>query len=220
MRLCGSELNLDRAAPSPHAQYNDVRVNRLVRRRGAPPVDTCARPPSDGTARPPRGGAPRPQSAALMHVLDQPLPGVLRERVMDPIGCSDTWAWHGYSTSWEKLACGVWAQGVSGGGHWGGGLHISSRDHARFGLLLARGGVWGGDRLIPEGWIARATAPCEQNELYGFMWWLYPGSAAFAARGAGGNFIYIDPERDLVVVARWCADRDGLVARVLAALAS
>lgn len=93
-------------------------------------------------------------SLALMRVLDQPVPAILREKIMLPIGSSSRWDWHGYSTSWEKLKpSGVWAKGVSGGGHWGGGLHISARDHARFGLLLARGGKWNDKQLIPEGWI-------------------------------------------------------------------
>jgi CubicO group peptidase (beta-lactamase class C family) len=37
---------------------------------------------------------------------------------------------------------------VPGGGHWGGGLFISARDHARLGLLIAQGGVWAGKELL------------------------------------------------------------------------
>ena len=149
-----------------------------------------------------------------MRKLGGPLPGLLRERVMDPIGASNSWSWNGYSTSWEKLSNGVWAQGVSGGGHWGGGLFISSRDHARFGLLMSRDGIWENKRLIPNGWISYATTPCKLHHQYGFMWWLntegergkmFPSapSTSFFAKGAGGNVIWIDPVLDLVVVVRW-----------------
>ena len=39
-------------------------------------------------------------------------------------------------------------QSVSGGAHWGGGLFISSLDHARVGLMMARSGLWGERQLL------------------------------------------------------------------------
>ena len=59
-------------------------------------------------------------SLALLRVFKRPLPEVLREHVMDPIGASPTWRWHGYENSWVLLD-GQRMQSVSGGGHWGGG---------------------------------------------------------------------------------------------------
>jgi len=56
---------------------------------------------------------------AALHVWRRPLPQVLRELVMDPIGTSNTWRWHGYDNSWVLLD-GQRMQSVSGGGHWGG----------------------------------------------------------------------------------------------------
>ena len=67
---------------------------------------------------------------ALLHVWRKPLPQVLKELVMDPLGASPTWRWHGYDNSWVTID-GAQMQSVSGGGHWGGGMFISSRDHAR-----------------------------------------------------------------------------------------
>ena len=70
----------------------------------------------------------------------------------------------------------------------------------------------------------RATRECEHNHGYGFMWWLPKSTTAaapptsFMARGAGGNYIYIDPASDVVIVARWCSDRDGLIDKVLDAI--
>ena len=68
-------------------------------------------------------------SLALMLAFGRPLPEVLKERIMDPIGASKTWEWHGYDNSWLDIN-GKRVQSVSGGAHWGGGLWISSLDHA------------------------------------------------------------------------------------------
>jgi CubicO group peptidase (beta-lactamase class C family) len=73
---------------------------------------------------------------ALLQRFRRPLPEVLRERIMDPIGASQSWEWQGYSTSWTEID-GERIQSVPGGGHWGGGLFIGARDHARFGLLIS-----------------------------------------------------------------------------------
>ncbi|MDX1647153.1 MAG: serine hydrolase [Longimicrobiales bacterium] len=152
---------------------------------------------------------------ALLLVFERPLPEVLADRIMDPIGASDDWRWHGYETSWT-LIDGERMQSVSGGGHWGGGLVIDSRDHARFGLLALRRGRWGEEQLVSEAWFERATTPSEIHPVYGYMWWLNTGrqqlpaapEKAFYANGAGGtNVIYVDPEHDLVTVTRWV---DGL----------
>ena len=164
---------------------------------------------------------------ALLQVWRQPLPEVLKQHVMDPIGASETWEWHGYSTSWATID-GRRMQSVSGGGHFGGGVWISSRDHARFGLLFSRRGRWGDQQLISERWIDEATTPSEVEPTYGYMWWLNPGRTLFpslpgnsyAARGAGSNTIWISPDHDLVVVSRW-VERDAIdrcMAKVLDAI--
>ena len=85
-----------------------------------------------------------------LNVWREPLPQVLREYVMDPIGASNTWRWHGYRNSWVDID-GQMMQSVSGGGHWGGGMHISARDMARFGYLFLNDGVWNGERIISRG---------------------------------------------------------------------
>jgi len=82
---------------------------------------------------------------SLLQVWRKPLPMVLKEEIMDPIGASTTWRWHGYSTSWVNVD-GTRVQSVSGGGHSGGGLFINTYDHARFGLLFQRNGQWKGTK--------------------------------------------------------------------------
>ncbi len=162
---------------------------------------------------------------SLLHVWREPLPVVLRERVMDPIGASPTWRWHGYENSWITLD-GQRMQSVSGGGHWGGGLFISTRDHARFGYLFLRNGNWKGKQLISRKWIARLRVPAKAKRDYGYMWWLNTDrqripqapSSAFWAAGFGGNYIYIDQENDLLVVLRWTPDLAGVIGKVVDAI--
>ena len=166
-------------------------------------------------------------SYALMRAMRRPLPDVLRSRIMDRIGASDSWQWHGYHNSWVDLD-GDRMQSVSGGAHWGGGLMISTSDHARVGLLMARVGRWGERALLPAGWIRACTTPCPLNPSYGFLWWLngdrkqFPSapSTSFFAIGVGRNVIWIDPGLDLVAVVRWIERDafDGFAARVMAAL--
>lgn len=162
---------------------------------------------------------------ALMQVLREPLPQVLRRRIMDPIGASAGWRWHGYDNSWVEVD-GLRMQSVSGGGHFGGGMFIGTLDHARFGLLMLRDGVWGDRRLLSSQWIAQATRPSPVKPDYGYLWWLNTGreaipaapESAFWAAGFGGNYVYVDREHDLVVVLRWTPDLEGVVTRTLAAL--
>ncbi len=154
-------------------------------------------------------------SLAIMRVWGEALPTVLKREIMDPIGATPTWEWHGYRTSWVDLK-GQRVQSVSGGGHWGGGVWASTRDHARFGLLHLRRGKWNDKQLLSEKWIDMATTPTDIRPVYGYMWWLNneKGTTAagatpksFFARGAGGNTIWVCPELDLVVVTRWLDTR-------------
>jgi len=163
----------------------------------------------------------------LLQRFGRPLPDVLRERVMDPIGASRTWEWHGYSTSWTEVG-GRRVQSVAGGGHWGGGMVIAARDHARLGLLMARGGRWGERQVLPESWVRETFSPSPTNPGYGCLWWLNAGavrrpaaspSSVFAV-GAGNHLIWIDPDHDLVTVLRWIdgAAVGGFMARLMAAM--
>ena len=79
---------------------------------------------------------------------------VLKENIMDPIDASPTWRWFGYDNS-MVIVDGINVQSVSGGGHFGGGIFINSEDHARFGLLFLRDGIWGGERLLSSEWIEK-----------------------------------------------------------------
>jgi CubicO group peptidase (beta-lactamase class C family) len=164
---------------------------------------------------------------AALNVWRRPLPEVLRELVMDPIGASPTWRWYGYDNSWIVLD-GRMVQSVSGGGHWGGGMFISAYDQARFGLLTMRGGKWGAQQIIPESWIKLSRTPTVVQPGYGFMnyylntdkkAWPNAPATVFTHIGNGTNAVICDPEDDIVIVARWIESNalDGLIQRVMAA---
>ena len=166
---------------------------------------------------------------AALHVWRRPLPQVLREEIMDPIGASTTWRWHGYENSWV-LIDGQQIQSVSGGGHFGGGMFISAFDLARFGYLFLREGRWDDRQIVSKEWIALARTPGPANNTYGFAnWSLNTGrkplpstpASSVTFRGNGPNIVYIDWENDLVVVVRWIKDDktlDNFLGQVIGAL--
>jgi CubicO group peptidase (beta-lactamase class C family) len=158
---------------------------------------------------------------ASLTVWRRPLPQVLRDYVMDPIGASNRWRWYGYDNSWVVLD-GQLVQSVTGGGHWGGGMWISALDMARFGYLTLNRGKWDGKQILSEEWIRMATTP-GVNANYGFCnFFLNTGrkplpdapETAFYHLGNGNNIIYVDPVNDLVVVARWINNTRSLDAMV------
>lgn len=154
-------------------------------------------------------------SLALTYLWKRPLPDVLRETVMDPIGASNTWHWEGYDNSWVTID-GKRIHAVPGGGHWGGGMFISARDLARLGLLGLHNGAWGKTRVLSEKWITMAKTPTGPNPGYGYMNWFLntDRKLAPAARedsvmflGNGTNVVFIDYQHDIVAVVRWIDDK-------------
>ena len=165
---------------------------------------------------------------AATTVWHKPLPEVLREHVMNPIGASNSWLWTGYKNAWIVLD-GKIMQSVSGGGHFGGGIFMNAYDLGRFGLLTLRKGNWNGKQIITEDWIQKSTSPTTANEQYGFMNYflntnkkLYPSApaTAYAHIGNGTNMIYIDNEHDIVAVVRWIENDaiDGFLKKLLSAI--
>ncbi|MPY57949.1 serine hydrolase domain-containing protein [Streptomyces spongiae] len=164
---------------------------------------------------------------ALTVLFGRSLPEVLRERVMDRIGASKSWSWHGYATSYADVG-GSRVPVVSGGAHWGGGLWISALDLARIGHLCLRGGRWGGERVVSARWIEEMWTPCRVKPNYGLSWWLNddrtvwptaPATGRCARGNGGGHLLWVDPARDLVVASRWGAEGETLLSGVSAAVA-
>lgn len=174
--------------PGTYWEYNDVRINQLA--------------------------------LALLHVFGQPLPEVFREAILEPIGAAGEFRWIGYDQAWVDLPArdgrpARRVQSVPGGSHWGGGVSICADDQARIGQLLLDGGTVrapaGEQHVISAGWIERMRQPCAIAPFYGMLVWLNPGGKIFPGAserslfmsGAGGNVVWIEPDRQAVIVVRW-----------------
>ncbi len=97
-------------------------------------------------------------------------------------------------------------------------IWATARDFGRLGYLYLRGGVWDGQRVLPEGWVdfARTPGPDANTDVYGAQWWLTPPTGpgrpdrslitdnamadAFSAQGHEGQIIVVVPSKDLVMV--------------------
>jgi CubicO group peptidase (beta-lactamase class C family) len=89
-------------------------------------------------------------------------------------------------------------------------FRMSARDAARFGLLFAREGLWGEQRILSRHWVRRSAAlySIDSDVMgYGFMWWVlreprFARHGMFAALGVGNQMIAALPDSDLVIVNR------------------
>lgn len=81
-------------------------------------------------------------------------------------------------------------------------MTASPMDMAKIGELI-RGGVYNGRRIVSEKWVRESTSGhswwTEQDLPYGYLWWVLEQEHGCAAVGDGGNIIYVDPDRDMVV---------------------
>ncbi|WP_412554395.1 serine hydrolase domain-containing protein [Shimia sp. MIT1388] len=90
--------------------------------------------------------------------------------------------------------------------------YMSARDFARVGMMVAQGGVWRGQQVVPESWIALSTAPHSdlrdnhigygQYSHAGYLWWLKDADGTIWTDGYGEHFMMIDAARDLVLIER------------------
>lgn len=123
----------------------------------------------------------------------KPLATYLAEKVWGPAGMEQQATWILSKTGKEIGGCCVQA---------------SPRDYARMGLFILNGAKVNGQSIVPDDWWAQATTKRAdiglQGRGYGYQWWTYD-DGSYAARGIFGQGIFIDPQRQLVVVsnANW-----------------
>lgn len=82
------------------------------------------------------------------------------------------------------------------------GLALTPDDMVKIGQLYLNSGIWDGKQLIPAHWIDESTTVHSRwNQLsYGYLWWIIDATAhSYAAIGDGGNVIYVNPRKQLVV---------------------
>ena len=118
----------------------------------------------------------------------------MSEKVWAPMGAEAdaSWSMDSFYNRFEKMESGLNARPI---------------DFARFGLMFANGGAVNGKQVVPQEWVKEATASTgvsigrhdslEQN--YNFLWWVYPNNR-FAAQGKLGQYIFISPDKETVIV--------------------
>lgn len=130
-------------------------------------------------------------SAIVQKASGRSLTEYLRPRLLDPLGIGDV----------------GWLRDRSGRELGFSGLHATTDAVARLGELYLRGGVWEGERLLPEWWVAEATRaqietagdmPGEDWQRgYGFKFWM--SRHGYRGDGAFGQFCLVLPEQDAVI---------------------
>ena len=114
---------------------------------------------------------------------------------------------------------------VASGG-WLGGLHLRPLDMLKFGLLFLHKGKWHGETIVPEEWVQESTsrhASFSPNENYSYQWWrvsnnhkiadLVETNDIFYAAGHKGQFIYVIPHLNVVIVSTaWGSEFSEMVA--------
>ena len=114
---------------------------------------------------------------------------LLQEKIWQPAGMERQATWLLSKTGQEISGC---------------CLQASARDYARFGQFILEGARVQGQPLLPDDWLAKATTHQADIGLpgrgYGYQWWTYD-NGSFTARGIFGQGIFIDPQRQLVIVS-------------------
>ena len=124
------------------------------------------------------------------------LSGYLSERLWQPMGAEvdASWSLDSEESGFEKMES---------------GLNAVARDYARFGLLFANAGRANGEQVVDEEWVRQATSPDDASgpaDFYAFHWWTGRSNGEslpeghFMAVGNFGQFVYVAPDRDLVIV--------------------
>jgi CubicO group peptidase (beta-lactamase class C family) len=148
-------------------------------------------------------GARFTYDSAAVHVLGVvlqraagvPLPQYASERLFGPLAAE--------GVAWEVLDRGT----VNGGS----GIDLRGRDLLKLGQLYLQRGFSADRSVVPADWVSATTAPqfdwrndygAQHRVTYGMLWWVSDAApAAYFAWGYGGQFVYVVPSRELVVVA-------------------
>ena len=88
---------------------------------------------------------------------------------------------------------------------------ISARDLAKFGRLYVRNGDWDGTQIIPSDWVITSTTegayspdewPADLSLIWNYkhQWWLLSEDGAYSTLGKDGQYLYIDPQKNLIIV--------------------
>ena len=138
----------------------------------------------------------------VREVSGQPISTYLQEKLWQPMGATSEASW----------MTDIYGEEVTFMG-----LNATLRDFARLGLLYLHEGRLNNQRIVSAEWVRRATTPdkpwLQPGEIdgdwgYQYQWWIpRDGHGDYSAIGIWGQFIYVNPEAELVIV-KTSADAD------------
>jgi CubicO group peptidase (beta-lactamase class C family)/endonuclease/exonuclease/phosphatase family metal-dependent hydrolase len=128
-------------------------------------------------------------SAVLTKATGRSTLAYAREKLFEPLGID--------GVSWARDPRGIYVGGNN--------LAMRPRDMARFGQLYLDRGRWRDEQVVPWQWVEESTQPIARTWRgggYGYLWWMRPSEerGAYQASGYGGQYIYVSPSADLVIV--------------------
>ena len=129
----------------------------------------------------------------LERATDRPVATYLSQKIWQPLGteADGSWSLDSKEDDFEKMESGINARAI---------------DFAKFGRLYLNRGEWNGKQVLPASWVeqsTRADTTTDPADFYQYFWWVdvvHPERGRFMARGNYGQFIYVVPDKDLVIV--------------------
>ena len=170
-------------------------MNKMIHSDDAPKAFLAAEVPFEpGTHFAYNTGATCLLSCIVERITGMKLLDYLTWKLFMPLGISDV--------RWNRVP--------SGQNEGGCGIHVSSDDIIKLGLLYLHGGVWNGKRLLSEQWVKEATSPISDNSCngtpdwcagYGYQFWCNYREG-FRGDGAFGQLCVVLPERQIVIAVQ------------------
>ena len=129
----------------------------------------------------------------LERATDRPVATYLSQMIWQPLGmeADGSWSLDSEGDRFEKMESGINGRAI---------------DFAKLGRLYLNQGEWNGKQVVPASWVeqsTRADATTDPADFYQYFWWVdvvHPERGRFMARGNFGQFIYVVPDKDLVIV--------------------
>ena len=129
----------------------------------------------------------------LERATDRPVATYFSQKIWQPLGmeADGSWSLDSEASGFEKMESGINGRAI---------------DFAKFGRLYLNGGEWNGKQVVPTRWVDESTQVdtiTDPADFYEYFWWVdvtRPERGRFLARGNLGQFIYVVPDKDLVIV--------------------
>lgn len=114
----------------------------------------------------------------------------LQEKIWQPLGMEydASWSIDKNKNGLEKTFCCINARAI---------------DFAKIGRLYKNKGNWNGSQIVSQKWVEESTKPSKTEgsaQYFQYHWWLASPNGDFMARGFLGQFVYVNPSKDLIIV--------------------